>query len=401
MPYILETYRGQYLPTIILDEIRPSARLSKKNLDQSEGFSGMALGIPRTVSIGETEEFSYEFELEKKGIYDLHFDNTTKVTRYRVDGLEEALDSRNELLGYQSLGWMPLETGRIHRVEIRTNRNALLAEETVPWREVPELRKALECILEDQGVFKKKDIRQALDESFLIAITGTRPGRKYDISPGKSFAKDGTFLVLVQDLIGGKKTSKNPHWNSMAEVRWIVGGRNSVYDAIKNPAVLKENTRATYWLVGAVKGDCPSLEGWKLFERHEPVLYYRVSSPMKFSFPKSEPAIQWKEKSPMLYEAVIPSGRDPSGILVFNVSFHPGWYLEGCPSSEHFTVNGFANGWRLNKTSTGPVTLRVRYRPESAWVHLRIAALIWWFFLLALGFWVHCRWHRDKSEDTT
>lgn len=70
--------------------------------------------------------------------------------------------------------------------------------------------------------------------------------------------------------------------------------------------------------------------------------------------PLSVPQISFKKVSPVKYEVEVVGAEEPFW-LIFSEAFHPGWAssVEG----EHLMVNGFANGWWIDKTGDYKITL--------------------------------------------
>jgi len=77
----------------------------------------------------------------------------------------------------------------------------------------------------------------------------------------------------------------------------------------------------------------------------------------------SPPQISFKKISPVKYEIDVTDAKNPY-ILVFSESYHPNWTssVEG----KHFTINGFANAWQIEKTGNYKITLF--YKPQNIYL---------------------------------
>lgn len=66
------------------------------------------------------------------------------------------------------------------------------------------------------------------------------------------------------------------------------------------------------------------------------------------------PKINFKKISPVKYEVEVEGAEEPFW-LIFSESFHPGW--TSSVGGEHLMINGFANGWRIEKLGDYKITL--------------------------------------------
>ena len=72
------------------------------------------------------------------------------------------------------------------------------------------------------------------------------------------------------------------------------------------------------------------------------------------------PEINFKKISPVKYEVDVVNAEQPY-FLVFSESYHPDWTTS--VESEHLMINGFANGWYINKTGDYKVSLY--FKPQK------------------------------------
>ncbi len=82
---------------------------------------------------------------------------------------------------------------------------------------------------------------------------------------------------------------------------------------------------------------------------------------LKQKKPIQESLISWSKKSPVEYEITVNKTDSQPEILVFSELFGQGWEIQG-QSFQHILVNGFANGWILDKAGTFKTT--VYYLPQ-------------------------------------
>ena len=78
------------------------------------------------------------------------------------------------------------------------------------------------------------------------------------------------------------------------------------------------------------------------------------------------PSLTINKSSPVEYTVLVKNAQKPF-TLIFNQSFQKGWEVsidgEKIDNSKHFLVNGYANGWDIDKT--GDYTIRVVYAPQK------------------------------------
>lgn len=90
----------------------------------------------------------------------------------------------------------------------------------------------------------------------------------------------------------------------------------------------------------------------------------KIINPQLYTFKKnsevnnSVPKISFKKINPTRYEVNVKDALDPY-ILVFSEGFSPLWeiYYEGKRIREHFFVNGYANGWYIEKSGNYELSL--------------------------------------------
>ncbi|MBU0569599.1 hypothetical protein KKB40_02350, partial [Patescibacteria group bacterium] len=72
----------------------------------------------------------------------------------------------------------------------------------------------------------------------------------------------------------------------------------------------------------------------------------------------ASPKISYKTINPTLYEISVENAKDPF-VLVLNNTFHPLWQLsvDSKKVDKHFRVNGFANGYLVEKTGNYKMSL--------------------------------------------
>lgn len=76
------------------------------------------------------------------------------------------------------------------------------------------------------------------------------------------------------------------------------------------------------------------------------------------------PTIKYERQNPTKYVIKITGAKSPY-YLLFNQSFSNGWRLtsdKSAPGAIHFTANGFANAWRIDRA--GDYTLTLEYTPQ-------------------------------------
>ena len=81
---------------------------------------------------------------------------------------------------------------------------------------------------------------------------------------------------------------------------------------------------------------------------------------------------RWRRVSPVRYECIVSA--DGSFILVLLQNFDRGWrlYVDGTEVSEHFMVNGFANGWLVDVEARRHVSIVIEYIPQTHFVYSAI-----------------------------
>lgn len=77
---------------------------------------------------------------------------------------------------------------------------------------------------------------------------------------------------------------------------------------------------------------------------------------------ESPPQVLFKKISPVKYEVDVHGAKEPY-LLVFSEAFHPGW--TSSVGDEHLMVNGFANGWFIDKPDDYKTTLF--FKPQKAY----------------------------------
>ncbi len=87
------------------------------------------------------------------------------------------------------------------------------------------------------------------------------------------------------------------------------------------------------------------------------------------------PKIKVTKYNPTSYEVSVREAYAPYW-LVFSDSYDPGWalYDKGEKITEHYVANGYANGWRIEKT--GDYTLTMEYEPQKKMYYAYMISLI-------------------------
>lgn len=93
------------------------------------------------------------------------------------------------------------------------------------------------------------------------------------------------------------------------------------------------------------------------------------------------PKIEYSKIDPTHYRISVENATSPF-VLVFNQSFNSSWQLD-LQNSGHFTINGYANAWKISKTGT--YTLDLLYTPQSNFKKGVIISLISVLFALGLS----------------
>lgn len=117
------------------------------------------------------------------------------------------------------------------------------------------------------------------------------------------------------------------------------------------------------------------------------------------SMQTKESKIEYRKISPVEYQLMIDSP-NPNFYIIFNESYHPGWKLEftnggqkqKVGESNHYLVNGYANGWfipearNLFANKSGRVNLTIKFVPQEylnkGVVFSIVAYLIITFFMI-------------------
>ncbi|MBI5902733.1 MAG: hypothetical protein HZB84_04520 [Deltaproteobacteria bacterium] len=100
----------------------------------------------------------------------------------------------------------------------------------------------------------------------------------------------------------------------------------------------------------------------------------KVSGKSGAALPEGLPEIEWRKLSPAKYSALV---KRPDGIaqgpfwMVLNVSYDKGWkaYIlkdgKETELSDHYRINGFANGWWIENAADPELTVVMEYAPQG------------------------------------
>lgn len=194
-------------------------------------------------------------------------------------------------------------------------------------------------------------------------------------------------VIVEKDIIYGKLS--NPDDSSLAE--------NSDLILVKEwpELALFNNTYALQRLyVGdntisyeTLDGLCEAAEGSQWGTLQHSVF---VNSTFKFQKTSNELVLptdfNWTERSPTSYEAGLESGGP--FILVLMESYDLNWKASAngkqISESNHFEVDGYANGWLVN--TTGTTTIEIDYETQSLFTESIAASVILPAFILAFLF---------------
>lgn len=97
------------------------------------------------------------------------------------------------------------------------------------------------------------------------------------------------------------------------------------------------------------------------FEIHEIVSPDIVAVDEMPEVSRNYPQIKYVKIDPTHYRVDIENAKNPF-ILIFNQSFNSSWAID-LQNSDHFTINGYANAWKISKTGTYSIDLV--YKPQS------------------------------------
>jgi hypothetical protein len=204
------------------------------------------------------------------------------------------------------------------------------------------------------------------------------------------FLKNGTHLVLyvneqmvaeaidptvTMGKIGLSTSNTNAHFDDF--MINPLNGTELLYDNFNTYS--KDSNGSPTWVhIGGlwkvipstrIEGDSFDLSDGErvlfLSEYLDPEQIMRVKQLSKYNLIEN-PIIQYEKIDPTRYIIHITNASNPF-FLVFSESYHEDWvaYIDGqqIPNEYHFTANGYANAWYINKT--GPYTITLEFWPQK------------------------------------
>jgi hypothetical protein len=173
-------------------------------------------------------------------------------------------------------------------------------------------------------------------------------GNTYDIS--NLDLNEGSGLILARDW-----NELSLYNNTFALQKIYVSSNVLQYTTLGDMANIAENTQ------------------WGVLQNS---VFTNSSTPLANGTFVSPTNFDWTEQSTTSYKATVDS--KGSFVLTLLESYDPHWklYVNGSPIEEtdHFMVNGYANGWLITKTGT--LTITIDYETQSVFTGAVIASVL-------------------------
>ncbi len=196
------------------------------------------------------------------------------------------------------------------------------------------------------------------DRKYRVEVVATKPWQVL-----KLFLKDGEIQNGDSHFIQGQDEAEIPPTLSFTPFYHIYtpsGGASSLDIYLCNSNITP-----------------PEIENFEFHEMVSPSIIAVDSLPQKIN---SYPNISYQKIDPTHFKINIQGATNPF-ILVFNEAYNPAWRLS-MPDSTHFSINGYANAWKVSKTGT--YVLDLLYSPQADFKKGVIISLVSVSFALGL-----------------
>jgi len=275
----------------------------------------------------------YFLNLDKAGIYDIH------VTTGNVQSQTVSINGEN-LTEFKNL---ILDKG-IHKVEI-----------AYP---------IIENLIDVSQATESGELRMQFGERVRLPIKSFNPKEKYfanfdyKISQGRSNA---SIIEIIKD---------KPHtWNLLLSQNNIWNS----FSAILEPNQDTKSVNLEFYPTGfETTGATIQVKNIKVISIYVPEVF--VSKNVVPSIATKFPKMSFSRLNPTMYKVSIENSTSPF-VLAFGESYNKGWrayiaenffqtlFLKPIPETQHYTLNGYSNGWLIDKK--GSYSIVVEYFPQK------------------------------------